>query len=337
MRILVTGCAGYIGGTFTFEALKRGFKVIGIDSFIHGKKNNITFFLENYRESFKFIEEDLSDYKAEKLKKELDSIKIDVAVHCAGLKSVDESEKEPLLYWKNNVDSTINLLNILSNSNVRKVIFSSSATVYGDSDIHPILEDFGIEPVSTYGSTKVAIEQMLKDSSRSKKFDVVSLRYFNPVGSHKEMKVYESPYSMPNNLMPRIIRVALKLDQKLQIYGTDYDTRDGTGERDYIHIDDLVEGHFKAVEYIKDFKGYEVFNLGTGTSITVKEIISCFEEVNGIKISHEYADRRPGDIAKCYADPSKANNLLGWSAQKNLEDMCRDAWKAIKNNLNDAK
>ena len=337
MRILVTGCAGYIGGTFTFEALKKGFTVIGIDSFIHGKKNNVSFFLENYPKSFKFIEEDLSDYKAKKLKKELDSIEIDVAVHFAGLKSVDESEKEPLLYWKNNVDSTINLLSLLSDSNVRKVIFSSSATVYGDSDIHPILEDFRIEPVSTYGSTKVAIEQLLKDSSRSNKFDVVSLRYFNPVGSHKEMKVHESPYSMPNNLMPRIIRVALKLDKKLQIYGTDYDTKDGTGERDYIHIDDLVEGHFKAVDYLKELKGYEVFNLGTGTSITVKEIISCFEEVNGIKISYEYADRRPGDVAKCYADPSKANNLLGWSTQKNLEDMCRDAWKAIKNNLNDAK
>jgi len=327
--IIVTGCAGFIGGTFTFKALSKGYKVVGVDSFINSNPSTVSKIAHKFPETFLFIEEDLAK-STNQLEQIINDIDIDAVIHFAGLKAVGESEHKPLKYWENNLISSTNLLRLMEAYKIKKFIFSSSATVYGDSAVQPILESNNIKSTSAYGSTKIAIEQLLADCARADLVDVVSLRYFNPVGAHQEMVIHEDPYDMPNNLMPRIIRVALNLDQKLQIYGNDYDTRDGTGERDYIHIDDLVDGHFKALEYITDLKGFEAFNLGTGQSITVKEIISCFEEVNGIQISHEYSDRRPGDVAKCFADPSKAANLLGWSTQKNLEDMCLDSWRAVK-------
>jgi len=327
--LIVTGCAGFIGGTFTFKALSKGYKVIGVDSFINSNPSIVNKIAQKFPEKFIFIEEDLAK-STNQLEQNINDIDFDAVIHFAGLKAVGESEHKPLKYWENNLISSTNLLSLMKAHKVKKFIFSSSATVYGDSDVQPILESNNIQSTSAYGSTKIAIEQLLKDCARAGLVDVISLRYFNPVGAHQEMIIHEDPYDMPNNLMPRIIRVALNLDQKLQIYGNDYDTRDGTGERDYIHIDDLVDGHFKALEYIKDLKGFEAFNLGTGQSITVKEIISCFEEVNGIQISHEFSDRRSGDVAKCFADPSKAANLLGWSTQKSLEDMCLDSWRAVK-------
>lgn len=330
MNLLVSGCAGYIGSTFCYEALKRGYGVIGVDNFINGKKQNIFALSSNFVEKFSFIEEDLSNYTSIKLENFLKDKEIDAAVHFAGLKAVGESEDKPIVFWRNNLDSSINLVKILSKNSIKKIIFSSSATVYGDTTCQPINESNKIQPTSTYGSTKIAIEQLLMDCARAKILDAVSLRYFNPVGSHQERDIYENPFDMPNNLMPRIIRVALGLDKKLQIFGNDYDTRDGTGERDFIHIGDLIEGHFKALEYIKINEGFEAFNLGTGKGVTVSEIISCFEAVNKIKIPYEYSERRHGDIARCFADPSKAEKLLGWSAEKDLEDMCIDSWEAVR-------
>ena len=330
MNLLVSGCAGYIGSTFCYEAVKRGYKVIGVDNFINGKKQNISALSSNFGEKFSFLEDDLSNYTSLKLEKFLKDIEIDAAVHFAGLKAVGESEDKPIVYWRNNLDSSINLIDILSKNGVKKFIFSSSATVYGDAASQPITERNKIQSTSTYGSTKIAIEQLLMDCARAEILDVVSLRYFNPVGSHQERDIYENPFDMPNNLMPRIVRVALGLEKKLQIFGNDYDTRDGTGERDFIHIEDLIEGHFKALEYIKNNEGFEAFNLGTGKGITVSEIISCFEEVNKIKIPYEYSERRLGDIARCFADPTKAKKLLGWCAEKNLEDMCIDSWEAAR-------
>ena len=332
--ILVTGCAGYIGGTFAYEALSLGYKIIGVDNFINSSPSTVKKIEEEFSSNFSFIEEDLAK-SSKKLLARLKDCDIDSVVHFAGLKAVGESEQEPLRYWENNLNSTINLLRVLACEKIRKIVFSSSATVYGDSDLQPISERSPIMSMSTYGSTKIATEQLLKDCAREGSFDVISLRYFNPVGSHQEKKIFENPMDMPNNLMPRIIRVALNLDETLNILGNDYDTRDGTGERDYIHIDDLIRGHFKALDYLEGFCGYEVFNLGTGRSITVNEIISSFERVNNLKINYQYSHRRKGDVAICYADSSKALEFLGWRAEKSLDEMCKDAWEAIMENIDD--
>lgn len=329
--ILVTGCAGYIGGTFSYWALQNDYKVIGVDNFINSKPETVEAIQNDFPESFIFLEENLANSN-HKLNSILADKNIQAVVHFAGLKAVGESEQKPLMYWENNIMSTINLLKTMDKHNIKKLVFSSSATVYGDSQFQPISENYEIKSMSTYGSTKIAAEQLLNDCARQGSMDVICLRYFNPVGSHKEMKIFDDPLDMPNNLMPRIIRVAMNLDKEIKIYGNDYPTRDGTGERDYIHIVDLIDGHFKAIDFLKDFKGFEVVNLGTGKSITVKEIISCFQEVNGIKIPHKYVDRRPGDVAKCYANPKKASDVLGWSSKKNLNEMCLDAWRAILKN-----
>ena len=213
----------------------------------------------------------------------------------------------------------------------KKIIFSSSATVYGNTNKQPVIEFKKLFPISTYGSTKIACEYFLNDISKLQQIDVISLRYFNPVGSHKYSKIFESISNNPNNLMPRIVRVALKLDKCLSVYGDTYKTKDGTGERDYIHIDDLVEAHISAMNKIHTFKGYDAFNIGTGNSISVKELIHNFEEVNKIKINYEIKSKRDGDIAICYADPKKANIELGWTAKKDIRQMCADALKPFLN------
>ena len=330
MKILVTGSAGYIGGTFSFEALKNGHEIIGIDNFSNSNYKVPKILNENFKDKFVFEEIDLAK-EPSKLNSLIENCDPDVVIHFAGLKAVEESEDEPILYWNNNLLSSINLLVAMKQNNKNKIVFSSSATVYGSTDIQPISESSIVQSMSTYGSTKIAIEQLFHDASKADIVDVVSLRYFNPVGAHKEKIIFENPYDSPNNLMPRIIRVGISIDEEISIFGDDYDTRDGTGERDYIHVMDLVDGHFAAIEHVMKSSGSTKVNLGTGTSTTVKELIKTFEDVNGMIIPHKIAVRRKGDVGSCYADVSLAKKLLGWEAKHTLEEMCKDAWEAVKN------
>ena len=330
MKILVTGSAGYIGGTFSFEALKRGHKIIGIDNFSNSNDRIPKVLEEKFENTFSFSQIDLA-HEPEKINILMEASDPDVVIHFAGLKAVGESEDQPILYWENNLLSSINLLAAMKKNNKSKIVFSSSATVYGSTDVQPINETSQIQSMSTYGSTKIAIEQLLDDAAKANIVDAISLRYFNPVGAHKEKIIFENPFDSPNNLMPRIIRVGLALDEKISVFGDDYDTRDGTGERDYIHVMDLVDGHFAAIEYVMKSSGSIKVNLGTGKSTTVKELIKTFEDINEMIIPHTIAPRRQGDVGACYADASLAKKLLGWEAQHSLEEMCKDAWEAVKN------
>ena len=329
MKILVTGGAGYIGGTFSYEALKKNHKVLALDNFSNSKPEQIEKLKRNFKKNFEFNEMDLS-LQSEELSKCFRRFKPDAVVHFAGLKAVGESQNNPIKYWDNNLTSSVNLIKAMAENKIKKLIFSSSATVYGDSKFQPIPETAEIKSMSVYGSTKIAIENMLSEVAREGTIDVVSLRYFNPVGSHKEKLIYEDPLNSPNNLMPRIIRVALGIDKELKIYGNDYQTKDGSGERDYIHILDLIDGHFSAIDFIFKTHGKKIFNLGTGKSTSVIELIKTFELVNSIEIPFKITKRRSGDVAICYADPSLANEVLDWQAKYNLSDMCRDAWVGVK-------
>ena len=329
MKILVTGGAGYIGATFAFEALKNNHKDLVIDNFSNSKPEQILKIKNIFKENFEFTELDLAkEYR--QLINCVEVFRPDIVVHFAGLKAVGESQSNPIKYWDNNVISSINLIKAMAINKVKKLIFSSSATVYGDSKFQPIPETAEIKSMSVYGSTKIAIENMLSEVAREGTIDVVSLRYFNPVGSHKEKLIYEDPLNSPNNLMPRIIRVALGIDKELKIYGNDYQTKDGSGERDYIHISDLIDGHFSAIDFIFKTHGKKIFNMGTGKSTSVIELIKTFELVNSIEIPFKISKRRPGDVAICYADPSLAKEVLDWQAKYNLSDMCMDAWVGVK-------
>ena len=329
MNILVTGGAGYIGGTFAYEALKNNHNVLALDNFSNSKPEQIKKLKSIFKKNFSFNEIDLS-IQSNELSECLRGFKPDVVVHFAGLKSVGESQSNPIKYWDNNVVSSINLLKAMAENSIKKLIFSSSATVYGDSKLQPIPETADIKSMSVYGSTKIVIERMFSEAASIGKIDIVSLRYFNPVGAHKEKIIFENPFDFPNNLMPRIIRVALGIDEKLEIYGDDYDTKDGSGERDYIHILDLINGHFSAINYILEHNGESVFNLGTGTCTSVFELIKTFESVNSLKIPYKISKRRAGDVARCYADPSLALKKLNWQTEYNLSDMCMDAWLGVK-------
>ena len=317
MNILVTGGAGYIGGTFAYEALKNNHNVLALDNFSNSKPEQIKKLKSIFNKNFSFHEIDLS-IQSNELSECLREFKPDVVVHFAGLKAVGESQSNPIKYWDNNVVSSINLLKAMAENSIKKLIFSSSATVYGNSKLQPIPETADIKSMSVYGSTKIVIERMFSEAASIGKIDVVSLRYFNPVGAHKEKIIFENPFDFPNNLMPRIIRVALGIDEKLEIYGDDYETKDGSGERDYIHILDLINGHFSAINYILEHNGESVFNLGTGTSTSVFELIKTFESVNSLKIPYKISKRRAGDVARCYADPSLALKKLNWQTEYNL-------------------
>ena len=244
-------------------------------------------------------------------------------MHFAGLKAVGESQEKPMLYWENNLNSTFNLVKYMSNRKIKKLIFSSSATVYGNNTNQPLSEENNIFPVSCYGSTKIANEYFLKDISSGNTIDVIALRYFNPVGCHEDKKIYEEIDQFPNNLMPRVIRTAKGIDKKLIVFGDDYPTPDGTGERDYIHIEDLVEAHIKSIKKIENMSGYSFYNIGTGSKHSVKELIRTFEDVNSIAIPYEISQRREGDVAICYADPAKAKEELEWEAIYDLKNVQR--------------
>jgi len=330
MKFLVTGSAGYIGGTFCFEALKSGHEVFGIDNYVNSQPKVTKELSYRFNEKFTFSENSIDDIVF--LSELVDEFKPDCLFHFAALKSVSESEKNPSIYWKNNLQSTFNLVEAMRNSSSRKIVYSSSATVYGNGKNQPLKETDKLSATSVYGKTKVAIESYLNDCANSDLIDCVSLRYFNPVASHEEKIIIEDINNCPENLMPRIIRAALNIDQNIKIFGTDYPTRDGTGERDFIHISDLVRGHFEAFNFIQNEKGYHPFNLGTGSSVSVLELINKFMEVNGVNIEYQLIGRRKGDIAISIADAGKANRKLGWYALKDLSEMCRDSWFAFKEN-----
>jgi len=265
--------------------------------------------------------------------------KIDAVIHFAGLKAVGESVAKPVLYYRNNIDTTLSLLECMEEFGVKNIIFSSSATVYGEENPVPYTEKMKRGTCTNpYGWTKVMMEQILEDAANAdKELSVVLLRYFNPIGAHESGKIGEDPQGIPNNLMPYVAQVAVGRREKLTIFGNDYDTPDGTCRRDYIHVVDLAKGHVKAIDYILSHEGVEIFNLGTGTPYSVTEIVETFENVNDMKINHVYGDRRPGDLPESYANADKALEVLGWKTEKTLADMCRDTWNWQKNNPNGYK
>lgn len=325
MRVLVTGGCGYIGSHTCVELLNNNYEVIIVDNLSNSKREVIDKIEEITSKKVKFYEMDLCD--KEKLRKVFLENEIDEVIHFAGYKAVGESVKEPLKYFRNNFDSTITLLELMNEYNVKRLVFSSSATVYGNPEKLPITEDEKLSVTNPYGRTKLYIEGMLSDLYNSdKEWSIIALRYFNPVGAHSSYLIGENPNGIPNNLMPYIVKVAIGELSYLNIFGADYNTKDGTGVRDYIHVVDLANGHLKALEYIEKNNGIEYINLGTGHGYSVLEMVETFSMVNNIEVPYEIVDRRAGDIAECYADTKYAKELLGWEAKLGLDDMVRSAY-----------
>ena len=333
MAILVTGGTGYIGSHTAIELLKNGEEIVVVDNLSNSKIEMVDKIKKLSGKDFKFYEVDLLD--REKLEKVFQENDIKEVIHFAGLKAVGESCEKPIEYYHNNITGTLILVDLMRKYNCKKIVFSSSATVYGDPATVPIKEDFPLSTTNPYGTTKLMIERILTDIYKSdNEWTVILLRYFNPIGAHESGEIGEDPNGIPNNLMPYINYVASgKLDH-LNVFGNDYDTPDGTGVRDYIHVVDLALGHIKAIEKAREIKGIKIYNLGTGKGYSVLDIVKAFEKANNIKIKYEIVARRPGDIATCYADPSKAKRELNWEATKDLEQMCKDSWRYTKNKFN---
>lgn len=326
MQVLVTGGAGFIGSHTVVELLNSGYGVIIVDNFCNSNKKVLDNIKKITNKDFKFYEIDLRD--KDKLREVFKNNTIDSVIHFAGLKAVGESVKLPLNYYNNNLISTIILLEVMKEFNCKKIVFSSSATVYGNPKTLPIKEDFPLSTTNPYGTTKLMIESILKDLYTSdNEMGITILRYFNPIGAHESGLIGEDPKGIPNNLMPFIVKVANKELEILSIFGNDYDTKDGTGVRDYIHVVDLAKGHIKAIEHLT--KGINYYNLGTGTGYSVLELVTTFEKVNNVKVNYKIVGRREGDIASCYADASKAYNELGWKAELGIERMCKDSYNFI--------
>lgn len=333
MSVLVTGGAGYIGSHTVIELLNSGKEVVVIDNFSNSKPEVLEKIKTITGKDFKFYEIDYLDRKS--LDKVFEENNIDAVMNFAGYKAVGESTKKPIEYYINNVSGALVLLDTMKKYNVKKFIFSSSATVYGDPEVIPITEDCKTGGTTNpYGTTKLFIEQILKDIYNSDKtWDICILRYFNPVGAHESGLIGEEPQGIPNNLMPYIVRVANGTLQELSIFGNDYNTHDGTGVRDYIHVVDLAIGHIKALDKLeKEGKGLYIYNLGTGTGYSVLDIVNAFEKSTGKNIAHKIVERRPGDVAIYYADPKKAKEDLGWIATRGIEQMCKDSWNYIEKN-----
>lgn len=330
--ILLAGGAGYIGSHTAVELLNCGYEVVIADNFSTSSPEVLSRIEKITGKSVKLYELDIKDAQA--LDKAFSENSIDAVIHFAGLKAVGESVEKPLAYYRNNIDTTLSLLEVMDRHGVKNIIFSSSATVYGEENPVPYTEDMQRGTCTNpYGWTKVMMEQIFEDAAKAdKELSVVLLRYFNPIGAHESGIIGEDPLGIPNNLMPYVSQVAVGRREKLTIFGNDYPTPDGTCTRDYIHVVDLAKGHVKAIEYIFDHKGTEIFNLGTGTPYSVTEIVETFEKVNDIKVNHVYGERRAGDLAESYANADKALRVLGWKTEKTLEDMCRDSWNWQKNN-----
>lgn len=331
MSILVTGGAGYIGSHTAVELLNEGREVVIIDNFSNSKPEVLDKIKEITKKDFKFYEVDYLNRK--ELERVFEENNIDAVMNFAGYKAVGESVKKPLEYYENNISGTVVLLETMRKYNVKKFIFSSSATVYGEPETIPITEACKTGGTTNpYGTTKLFIEQILQDLYKSDNtWDIAILRYFNPVGAHESGLIGEEPQGIPNNLMPYVVRVASGQLEQLSVFGNDYDTHDGTGVRDYIHVVDLATGHLKALEKLeKENTGIYIYNLGTGTGYSVLDMVKAFEEATGKKVKYKIVERRPGDIATCYSNPDKAKRELGWEATKTLKDMCQDSWKYIK-------
>ena len=330
MAILLPGGAGFIGSHTAVELLNAGKKIIILDNFSNSKPEVLDSIKKITGKDFKFYEVDYLD--KEKLEKVFKENEIEAVLNFAGYKAVGESVKKPLEYYTNNISGALVLLETMKKYNVKKFIFSSSATVYGDPETIPITEECKTGGTTNpYGTTKLFIEQILKDLYKSDdSWDICILRYFNPVGAHESGLIGEEPQGIPNNLMPYIVRVASGQLKGLSVFGNDYPTPDGTGVRDYIHVVDLAKGHVKALEKLdKEQKGLYIYNLGTGKGYSVLDMVKAFEQATGKKVPYKIAPRREGDIAMCYADPKKAKEELGWTAEKTLEDMCKDSWNYI--------
>ncbi len=334
MNILVTGGAGYIGSHTCVKLLEAGYGVVILDNLDNSCEKAVERVKEITGKDLKFYKVDLLDYDA--TDKVFDENRIDAVIHFAGLKAVGESVDQPLRYYHNNITGTLNLCNIMSKHGVKKLVFSSSATVYGDPHTVPIKEDFPTGAVTNpYGRTKYMIEEILKDLYVADNgWDIALLRYFNPVGAHESGLIGEDPSGIPNNLMPYIAQVAIGKRECLSVFGNDYNTPDGTGVRDYIHVVDLAEGHLKALDKIKNSVGVVTYNLGTGIGYSVLDMVKAYKEASGVDIKYKIVDRRPGDIAQCYADPEKAYKELGFKTKYTLLDMCRDSWNWQKKNPN---
>ena len=331
MAILVTGGAGYIGSHTVIELLKEGKEIIIIDNFSNSKPEVLDKIKIITGKDFKFYEIDYLD--REKLEKVFEENKIDAVLNFAGFKAVGESVQKPIEYYTNNISGALVLLDTMRKYGVKKFVFSSSATVYGDPEKIPITEDCKIGGTTNpYGTSKLFIEQILQDIYKSDNtWDIAILRYFNPVGAHESGLIGEEPQGIPNNLMPYVVRVAKGILPELSVFGNDYDTPDGTGVRDYIHVVDLAIGHVRALEKLdKEGSGIFIYNLGTGKGYSVLDMVKAFENVTGQKVPYKITQRRPGDIATCYADPKKAKEELNWTAEKTLKEMCEDSWRFIE-------
>ena len=326
MRVCLTGGAGYIGSHVLFELLTRQHEVLVLDNFENSSPTCLQHVRQLTGKSFEVLEEDICNRPT--MSAAFSAFKPDIVIHCAGLKAVGESQAQPLRYYRTNVEGSISLLEAMDGSGCQRIIFSSSATVYGAPHYLPYDESHPVAPVNVYGRTKAMIEDIISDwATTDPGRSAALLRYFNPVGAHESGKIGEDPKGIPNNLVPYIADVAAGIRSELSVFGDDYDTRDGTGVRDYIHITDLADGHIAAMAYLDNHAGVEVFNLGTGEGSSVLEVVAAFRRASNHAVPYDIKPRRDGDIAECVADPARANDLLGWQANRTLDAMCADVWR----------
>ena len=333
MSVLVTGGAGYIGSHTCVEMLEAGYDVVVVDNLDNSSKESLNRVEKITGKKVKFYENDVRDKQG--LRKIFSENKIEAVIHFAGLKAVGESVKKPMMYYSNNIDSTLVLIDVMNEFGVKKIVFSSSATVYGVAKEMPLKEGMPTGAINPYGRTKLFIEEILRDLYVSdNEWSIALLRYFNPIGAHKSGIIGEDPKGIPNNLMPYIAQVAVGKLEKLHVFGNDYKTVDGTGVRDYIHVVDLAKGHVKAVGYVLENKGCEEINLGTGNGTSVLELRDAFVKASGVDIPYVIDPRRPGDPDEVYADANKAKELLGWTAELGVDEMCEDTWRWQSRNPN---
>ena len=333
MSVLLTGGAGYIGSHTCVELLNAGYEVVVVDNYVNSQYEAIHRVEQITGKTVKVYEADVCDREA--MDKLFAAEKIDSVIHFAGLKAVGESVAQPMMYYRNNIDATLTLCEMMEKYDVKKIVFSSSATVYGAPDFSPVPETARLGCSNPYGWTKYMIEQILRDwAAAHSELSVVLLRYFNPVGAHPSGLIGENPNGRPNNLMPNVLNAASGKMKELKVFGGDYDTHDGTCVRDYIHVVDLAKGHVCALKYAENNQGAEAFNLGTGIGYSVLDIINSFERTTGVKVPHVISDRRPGDVPSYFANPEKAEKMLGWKTEKTLDDMCRDSWAFKSKNPN---
>lgn len=333
MAILVTGGAGYIGSHTCVELLNVGYEIVVVDNLSNSSPESLERVREITGKDFEFYQIDLLNQQD--LEIVFKQNNIEAVIHFAGLKAVDESVRSPLRYYNNNITGTLILCELMQKYAIKKIVFSSSATVYGMSDHVPITENSPLSATNAYGRTKLMIEEIMKDLHMSDpQWSIALLRYFNPIGAHGSGRLGEDPNGLPNNLMPFITQVAVGTLKELQIFGDDYPTLDGTGVRDYIHVVDLARGHLKALENVMTHSGVEAYNLGSGQGYSVIEMVSAFERVTGLHIPYRVTNRRPGDVGVCYSDPTKAERELGWVAKKGIDEMCLDSWRWQSHNPN---